>query len=260
MSDVSTGLSPPLDQSDAVADDLTSAGRNIFSSKSLTLLLALLWTVAAFGLSFLKLGPFISGSILWFVGLALAVQGFRTLKIETAKQNQALKKLQDWADQMERRVVKRSSSLHLRQRQLQALMDNVSFGVFLKNNHYEFILVNHHLSAMINVPVERLLASDGYGFLEPATALKVKELEQKVITGKRALELYDMFDQVSQPNGRIVILRIFPVINPEGSLEGIGGLLIDVTDQHRQEGVDEIQGRGPKRRPGQELLSGQYQP
>lgn len=230
-----TGLSPPPDQSGGLTAGLPFSSHSIFASKFVPLILALIWTISVFGLSCLKLGSFSSGLILWLIGLVLAAVGFQTVKVEIAKRNLTLRELGDRVCQMERRVDKRTASLQLRQRQLQTLMDNVGYGVYLENNYHEFILVNPRLAEILNVPVERLLASDGYGFLEPATALKVKELEQKVITGKKALELYDMFDQAAQPNGRIVNLQIFPVLNPEGALDGTGGLLIDVTDQHHQE-------------------------
>jgi|GEM_PF-2871763 len=210
-------------------------GKKAFAVKAKLPALALLWTGAVFGMYMWKPETWVSGLLLWLIGLILAAMLVRDLRAEITSRDLTLKETRERADQMERRVDKRSASLQLRQRQLQALIDNVRPGAYIKNIHHEFVMVNARLCTLFKTPVERLLGSDGQGSIQAGVALKIAELEQKVLFEREPLEIYDLFDQTGLPDGGIITLTIFPVIGPDGVPVGTGGLLRDVTNNYHLE-------------------------
>ena len=173
--------------------------------------------------------------VFWSIGLVVMILGGASLRTRVRQRDQAVDELQSLTGELERRVTERTASLRLRQRQLHSFMDNTEAGAYLKNERHEFVLVNPRMSAILGAPADQLLGSTGYPFLRPATAWKVVELEQRVVREGRAVELHDLFDMADKEGGRIFSLSIFPVLNPDGRLEGTGGILVDVTERHSLE-------------------------
>lgn len=180
--------------------------------------LAALWTAAIFGLSVFNFNNLTFGLSAWLAGLLVMTTGIGALKINDDRHARAA-----------------AAGLKRSHRQLRALLANLKSGVYIRNTRQQIVLANPRLCSLINIPMEQLLGSTGYPFLKPATAGKMMELERQVHREKQAMELYDLFDQADLPNGRVVTLYIFPLIGPDGDLEGSGGLMLDLTDLHRRE-------------------------
>ena len=179
----------------------------------------------------------LSHLVLWLLGAAVVVVGGRRLTLRVKERNKAEQALRQLTNELEERVNERTESLRRRQQELQSFMANTEAGVFLKNEKGEYILINPSFAQLVNKNADDIIGRTSKDILPPAVYEKIKIVEDYVIAAGESAEVDDLFDQENNPNGRIHSASIFPVINDQKQTEGVGGVLVDVTQRRRMEKV-----------------------
>jgi PAS domain S-box-containing protein len=132
---------------------------------------------------------------------------------------------------LEQTLALKEAQEHIRARaqQLQSLLDNLPFQIFVKDNQGRYILQNQlDRERRGNLLGHELENAD----LSPERIAEALKADAKVLQGGTYESEFETEEQ-----GRMIRLRSIkkPILNDEGQIKGILGILIDITDVHRLE-------------------------
>ncbi len=170
---------------------------------------------------------------LWATGAFMAAFGARSLAQRIKEREKAESELRKFTEELEVRVTERTRDMELRQRQLVSFMDNTNAGVYLKDPQYKFVLVNNRFANMLGTSVESLLGVDDSQFVFPETRAAVRQGEQTVMRERTSLDVETTLQLNGQKHPYNVL--IFPILNAEKEIEGIGGIVMDIAQRKRME-------------------------
>ncbi|OSM00150.1 putative PAS/PAC sensor signal transduction histidine kinase [Magnetofaba australis IT-1] len=115
------------------------------------------------------------------------------------------------------------------QAQLQAVMDNASAVVFLKDLEGRFTLVNRRCLEVMNCTLEQMIGHTDADLFPPGVAAKVRADDKVVLREKRVIEIEE---HLRMPDGeeRAFMVTKFPLMGPDGEPTGSGGMATDITE------------------------------
>ncbi len=169
---------------------------------------------------------------LWLMGVLLANWISNNLRRKSEERDKAEEALRELAEELERALNRRSEDVQRKQRELQTLFDNLDTGVYVKNNNFEFVAVNKHLAEILKIDPQDMIGRTDSWFAHPDTSRKIRECEKIVATTRAGHEI-DLVVK-SGPHSFLQHILFFPILN-DGELEGIGGILFDLTERRRME-------------------------
>ncbi|MDR0577770.1 MAG: response regulator [Candidatus Accumulibacter sp.] len=169
---------------------------------------------------------------LWLFGVVCSCVGGRRLTTYLRERDQAEGQLRDLTQELEERVERRTQDVVRRQQELQAFMDNTVAGVYLKGVNREYVLVNKRFAGLIQRSPEEMLGQDDTSLLLPELRSRFGECEREAMD--KGLPVF-MKDFAFGQEGRIFDGRIFPLVDAESGVNGVGGMLLDVTERNRME-------------------------
>jgi PAS domain S-box-containing protein len=116
---------------------------------------------------------------------------------------------------------------------LRAIVENSGSVIFLKDAAGRYLLVNRHFEEAFQIPREKIVGrTDEELFAAPvATAFRTNDLA--VMRGGRAIEFEEVAPYGDGPHTSIVVK--FPWIQADGSVGGVGGIAVDITERKRAE-------------------------
>ncbi|MBT4286885.1 MAG: PAS domain S-box protein [Deltaproteobacteria bacterium] len=158
---------------------------------------------------------------------SFAVSANITVQKETER---ALKKARDELDHysknLERIVSYRTS-------EIQNLLKYSPAVVYIKNKKGEYRLVNSHFEKLFRVKQSDIIGKTDFELFESEIAEKLTHNDQKVVTDRDSCQMEEIYPQ----NGGIsTFLTItFPIYDDDNALNGIGGILTDITTLKRAE-------------------------
>ncbi|MDR2451440.1 MAG: response regulator [Candidatus Accumulibacter sp.] len=180
--------------------------------------------------SMLSLGASHAG--LWLFGVAFFFMGGRRLNTYLRERDRAEERLHGLTQELEDRVGQRTKDVLRHQRELQAFMDNTDAGVYLKDAGHAYVLVNKRFAELIQRSPEEMLGHDNAALLPAGLGSHFDECEREAVSGGQSVSMEDFaFEQ----EGRIFNGRVFPLVDTDSGVSGVGGMVLDVTERHRME-------------------------
>ena len=168
---------------------------------------------------------------LWIVGILGISFGMRQISGGIKERDTAENELRALTAELEQRVLDRTADLKLRQQQLQALMHNANAGVYLKDPDGAYRIANARFAAILDCPPEDMLGRTDKDLLDPETARRISEHEQRVMASASGEELKNVF--ISR-QGTHYSCFTFPVME-EDRVTGLGCLVVDMTERDKTE-------------------------
>lgn len=170
---------------------------------------------------------------IWLVGFGTMLVGSRKMLRRIRERDKAQLALQSLTEELEEKVAERTRSLMTRQSLLQSFMDNTEAAVYMKNTQQQYVMVNKSMSDLIGKKPEEIIGRIA-ARPETSAASLALECEKAVLesrTGKSAELL------INTPDGRNVpsSLFLFPIFSVDKELEGVGGMIVDITQRKRME-------------------------
>ncbi len=117
--------------------------------------------------------------------------------------------------------------------QLQALAQGSGDVIFLKDRAGRYLLVNPASARVLGVPPERALGRTAADFLPRKAAETVMARDQKVLESGEPLHGEEVFTVEGEP--RIFLSVRVPIRDGTGRIQGVAGVLRDITDRKRWE-------------------------
>ncbi len=112
---------------------------------------------------------------------------------------------------------------------LEAILENATSLIFIKNLNGRYIMVNRRFKEMMGVTDEMVIDKTDYDFSEKEAADHYKRLDDEVISTRKPVEAEEW---IYGTEGRKNLLVIkFPLIDHRRKIFGIGGIATDITDR-----------------------------
>jgi len=113
---------------------------------------------------------------------------------------------------------------------LQAIIDNTSAVIYLKDAQGRYLLINRRYEELFNITQQIIGKTDADIFPSDIVA-KLQANDQQVIDSGQSLEFEEV---VPQPDGPHTFVSVkFPVIDPVGQCIAVGGISTDISDRKR---------------------------
>ncbi len=143
-------------------------------------------------------------------------------------------------DELEIRVARRTDALakinaklHESRERLQAILDNTSAVVYLKDLEGRYLLVNHKFELLFNVGRKTLFGKTDYDFFPAEMADAFKANDQRVVQAGGPLEIEE---EAPQSDGLHTYISIkFPLRDADGKPYAVCGISTDITERKRSE-------------------------
>ncbi len=115
------------------------------------------------------------------------------------------------------------------EKRFQAILDNSTAVIFLKDLQGRYVLVNRRFEELFHLRQEEVLGRTDYALFPREVADRFTENDQKVITARGPIEVEE---RAPQSDGVHTYLSIkFPLDGPDGLPAGICGIATDITDR-----------------------------
>lgn len=174
-----------------------------------------------------------SHGVLWALGIILFSFGGHSLHTRIRQRDEAEQGLRVLTEELEERVQTGIKAAAKRERELQAFMDNTDSGVFLKNTDQKYVLVNKRFCALLHREAPDLIGRTDRLVLPEKLATQIMSKEKEVLADLTPREI----DELHLPGweNESFSAFIFPVMDDEGKLAGVGGIVVNTTQRQRME-------------------------
>lgn len=123
--------------------------------------------------------------------------------------------------------------IHMAQHQLQAIMDNASSVIFLKNLQGEILFINRHFELLFGIPRGKLVGSNIHGVLPTNLSKTLTHLDEMVLKRGESVKS----EEKIFIDGKLKTFHniSFPLKDSDGRIYAIGGMLTDISDKQAAE-------------------------
>jgi PAS domain S-box-containing protein len=132
-------------------------------------------------------------------------------------------------------VLRKEAEQRLRENQswLQAILDNTTSLIYIKDPAGRYIMVNRRFQEIIGVKDQDIIGKTDASISTPEAADHYKTLDERVLRSGKSLEI----EEVVSSNGTDVhLLSVkFPLLDSSGRTIGIGGVATDISERVIQE-------------------------
>ncbi|GDY23393.1 hypothetical protein LBMAG56_47400 [Verrucomicrobiota bacterium] len=131
----------------------------------------------------------------------------------------------------ERKIVEQA--LETQRQQLQAILDNCTACIYVKNLRGEYLLVNRQFEKLFHVTGAAVAGKTDQDLFPPALAAAFRANDLRVATEQRPLELEEV---APQDDGLHTYVSVkFPMLDPAGTIYGVCGISTDITERKQGE-------------------------
>lgn len=130
-------------------------------------------------------------------------------------------------------LVELESTISETRNQQKAILDNIPYLAWLKDNNGRYISVNQSFAKLYNTDINNIIGKTDFDFFPSKMAEKYQYHDQQVMSnGKRQL-----IEEVKEIDDGMVWMETFkaPILNEKGEIIGITGISRDITDRKKME-------------------------
>lgn len=125
------------------------------------------------------------------------------------------------------------NDLYKSKAQLQAILDNIPYWAWLKDNKGKYVMVNQPYADNFHTTPEWILDKTDYDLYSPELARKFEETDKEVTRLKKRI----LFQEVDDHEGELKWSETFktPIFNESNEIIGITGIARDITNRKKSE-------------------------
>ena len=170
---------------------------------------------------------------MWVLGMGLFGFGAHSLQMRVRQRDQAERELRVLTEELEERVQTGIKAAAKRESELQAFMDNADSGVFLKNTEHKYVLVNKRFCALVQKETAEIIGRTDRLMLPDDLASQLMSSEKQVMSDLAPREIDNLHFWGWEKESFSAF--VFPVMDDEGKLAGVGGIVANTTQRQRME-------------------------
>ncbi|MBD2459823.1 PAS domain S-box protein [Oscillatoria sp. FACHB-1407] len=116
---------------------------------------------------------------------------------------------------------------------LQSILDSAPVAIYVKDLEGRYLIVNAQVEDNINISQDKILGKTDYELFSSDIAEQLQVNDQKVIASGSVVRQEEV---ISHEHGSYTFLSAkFPLYNSDGTLQGIGGISVDLTERKQAE-------------------------
>jgi PAS domain S-box-containing protein len=164
------------------------------------------------------------GSVLW---LSDSATGVRNEKGEVIRYEGTVRDITD-----QRRA---EDAIAEGRRLLQMVIDTVPAVINVKDKDLRYVLMNRYMAGIFGIEPQDAIGQTTADLMSRYGAEKTDENDKKVLSARRELGFYEEEYQDSSGNMRQWLVNKLPILGPEGEIENIVTVALDIGDRKRGE-------------------------
>ena len=111
-----------------------------------------------------------------------------------------------------------------------AFFENSPTAIYLKDKKQRFVLVNNQFATLLGVDSKDVIGKTSFDLFPKDIAEKFSSQDEKVLASGTALQ-EEMETAYKDGNSATILTTKFPIIGPDGKVEGLGGINLDITER-----------------------------
>jgi len=111
-----------------------------------------------------------------------------------------------------------------------AFFENSPTAIYLKDKKQRFVLVNNQFATLLGVYSKDVIGKTSFDLFPKDIAEKFFSQDEKVLASGTALQ-EEMETAYKDGNSATILTTKFPIIGPDGKVEGLGGINLDITER-----------------------------
>lgn len=142
------------------------------------------------------------------------------------------------AEKLARKIsehVSLEKTLRENKKQLQAILDNTTSVVYLKDTSFRYAFINRQFEKIFRLTHDRIIGRTDYEIFPREDADKFRSNDRRVLEAKTPLEFDEVAPHADGPHTYISVK--FPLFNSGGVVYGICGISTDITERKRMENM-----------------------
>ena len=174
--------------------------------------------------------------LLFAAGCAVLILAGRRIAKRANERDQARLALARLNNELEQRVAARTEEIEHRRQEFQAFIDNTDAGMFIKNLSDEFTMVNRRFADLLHTTPEGLIGRTDAHLVSTEISKQMAACTDQARATRQGVEteyLEPPLRQEDEPRTHSAL--IFPIIGTDDTLEGSGGVVMDITARKRME-------------------------
>lgn len=182
------------------------------------------------------IGMFATSFIL--VGLLLISLSARQLNKINYGKTQAEEKLEALNKSLEQTILQRTNELRNKEQLLNAIINNTSSAIFVKNTTGQYILVNKRFAADFGIEPESMIGKNAYDIFPKETADKLTQDESQIIQSRNGLT--SEVNVQTNESQKTMLTNKFPLVDENNNVFAICCLATDFTEMKNAKTEQEI--------------------
>jgi PAS domain S-box-containing protein len=136
---------------------------------------------------------------------------------------------------LRRLVHARTRHLQAREKRLATILDSVGAFIYMKGNDYRYQYANDHTVQLFGCAGQDVVGLEDSAFFDAATTARLRANDRRVLEAGETLEEEETNTRQGGGDTRVYLSIKQPMRNPDGSIHGLCGISINVTERRRSE-------------------------
>ena len=132
-----------------------------------------------------------------------------------------------------RSINKSQHELLENKKRLQAIIDNTSNPIFIKEINGKYLLINKQHETLFHHSIQEIVGKTDYDLLPKEVADVYRNSDLEAVKALKEIKIEETIQQEDGPHTYIAVK--FPLYDAEGRIYAIGGISTDITERKKQE-------------------------
>jgi PAS domain S-box-containing protein len=132
-------------------------------------------------------------------------------------------------------LAQREQDVKASEHRMFAILESVDASIYLKDRDGRYMFANRHSRETLHMTKEEIVGSDDAKFFDAATVSQIRSIDRRVLDHGETISMEYPITQVATRDTRLYQTTKVPLYREDGTIEGLCGISIDITERKRIE-------------------------